>query len=215
MYGGGGDMNKITKKRFNIKRKDQFNKKLAFQIIFSILLVAAVIVTKQLNNDFSKHFLNAADVKMSESIKTDEAKLSIKEFFAGIKGKILPEKKSEYVAPVSGKIYQGYGLIKTGESSYYNHGLDIISNTQSIRSVSDGKVAKVGSNEKLLNYIIVENDGKLFVYGKIAEAFVDEGDKISGGDIIGTLNTENMLLHIEVWENGESMNPSKLFDMNE
>jgi len=34
---GVGEMNKITRKNISIKRKDQFNKKLAFQVIFSIV----------------------------------------------------------------------------------------------------------------------------------------------------------------------------------
>jgi len=61
----------------------------------------------------------------------------------------------------------------------------------------------------------VEEDGKTIIYGKIKEALVSEGDKVSKGEIIGALNEENMLLHIEIWEDGESLNPAKLFDMNE
>lgn len=210
-------MNKITKKRINIRRKDQFNRKLALQVIFSIVLVAAVIVTKQLDSDLSRRFLDTADEKMSESIEPKEAGNSIRGFMSGVKNKIfsLSGNKAEYAAPVNGKIYQDYGLNKSGDTSFYNHGLDIMSNTQSVKSISDGKVTQVGSNEKLSNYVVVERDGKTIIYGKINEAFVGEGDKISKGDIIGALNEENMLLHIEVWEDGESVNPSKLFDMNE
>lgn len=214
---GVGEMNKITRKKINIKRKDQFNKKLAFQVIFSIVLVAAVIITKQLDSDLSKRFLSAADEKVSESIEPKEVGSSILDFMTGIKNKIpfLSKDESEFAAPVNGRIYMKYGLNKTGESSYYNHGLDIISNTQSVRSISDGKVTQVGNNEKLSNYVVIEEDGKTIIYGKIIEAFVDEGDKVSKGDIIGVLNEDNMLLHIEVWENGESINPTKLFNMIE
>ncbi|HAQ41227.1 MAG TPA: hypothetical protein DCM73_10610 [Clostridiales bacterium] len=214
---GVGEMNKITKKRINIRRKDQLNRKLALQVIFSIVLVAAVIVTKQLDSDLSRRFLNTADEKMSESIEPKEAGNSIRGFMSGVKDKVLSlsGNKAEYAAPVNGKIYQDYGLNKSGDTSFYNHGLDIKSNTQSVRSISDGKVTQVGNNEKLSNYVVVEKDGKTIIYGKINEALVGEGDKISKGDIIGALNEENMLLHIEVWEDGESVNPSKLFDMNE
>lgn len=209
-------MNKI-RKRINLKRKDQFNKKLAFQVIFSIVLVATVIITKQLDNDLSKQLLNAADETSTESIEPAKVSNSVMQFFTDVKNKIpfLAEKSSEYAAPVNGRVFQAYGLNKSGESSYYNHGLDIVSDTQSVRSISDGKVIKLGSNDKLLNYIVIENDGKNIIYGKINESFVKEGDKISKGDIIGALNEENMLLHIEVWEDGESVNPSKLFNMNE
>ena len=212
-----GEMNKITRKRINIKRKDQFNKKLALQIIFSIVLVAAVIVTKQLDSDLSRHFLNTADEKVNESIEPKEVGNSIINFMTGVKNKIpfLSKDTSEYAAPVNGRIYQNYGLSKSGETSYYNHGLDIVSNTQSIKSISNGKVTQLGNNEKLSNYVVIEEDGKTIIYGKMKEAFVSEGDKVSKGEIIGALDEENMLLHIEVWEDGESLNPTKLFNMNE
>jgi len=93
--------------------------------------------------------------------------------------------------------------------------MDIVSNTQSLKSISDGKVTQVGNNEKLSNYVVIEEDEKTIIYGKIKEIFVGEGDKVSKGEIIGALNEENMLLHIEVWEGGESLNPAKLFNMNE
>lgn len=210
-------MNKISRKKISIKRKEQFNKKLAFQVIFSIVLVAAVIITKQLDTDLSKQFLNATDEKVSESIKPKEVGSSIIEFMTGIKNKIpfISKGESEFAAPVSGRIHMKYGLNKTGESSYYNHGLDIISNTQSVRSISDGKVTQLGNNEKLSNYLVIEENNKTIIYGKIIEAFVEEGDKVSKGEIIGALNEDNMLLHIEVWENGESINPTKLFNLND
>ena len=127
----------------------------------------------------------------------------------------LSRSKSEFAAPVSGRIQVSYGLNKGGDSSYYNHGLDIISNTQSVRAISDGEIVKVGNNEKLSNYVVVKQGNKTMIYVKIMESFVNEGDKVSQGEIIGALNEESMLLHIEVWENGESINPTKLFNMNE
>ena len=210
-------MNKITRKKINLKRKEQFNRKLAVQVIFSIVLVAAVIVTKQLDSDKSRQLLNTADEKMSESVKPDEVGNLIHNFGIGIKNKMPFRSKdtSEFAAPVSGKVYLNYGLAKSGETTYYNHGMDIVSNTQSLKSISDGKVTQVGNNEKLSNYVVIEEDKKTIIYGKIKEIFVGEGDKVSKGEIIGALNEENMLLHIEVWEGGESLNPAKLFNMNE
>ena len=187
---GVGEMNKITKKRISIRRKDDLNKKLALQVVFSIVLVAAVIATKQFDSDLSRQLLNTADEKVSESIEPKKVGNSIFDFITGIKNKIpfMADDTSVYAAPVNGRIYQKYGLNKTEESSYYNHGLDIMSNTQSVRSISGGKVTQVGKNEKLSNYVVIEEDGKTIIYGKIQETFVDEGDKVSKVDIICALN---------------------------
>ncbi len=213
---GVGEMNRITRKRINIRRKDNVNRKLALQVLFSIILVAAVIFTKQVDTDISKQFLNATNEIITESIKPKEIGNSIKEFMVGVKNKIpfTAKDNSEYVAPVSGKIYQNYGMVKGENSSFYNHGLDIVSNTQSIRSISGGKVTQLGTNDKLSNYVVIEDGDRLIIYGKIHQSFVKEGDKVSIGEIIGALNEENMNLHIEVWEDGESINPAKLFKIN-
>jgi len=210
-------MNKITKKRISIKRKEYFNKKLALQVIFSIVLVAAVIITKNIDSDVSRQFINAADKKISESLKLSEIGNAITEFASGVKDKLpfISKKTAEFAAPVNGSIYQEYGLVKTKDNSFYNHGLDIISNTQSVKSISNGKVVQVGKNEKLSDYVVIESDEKTIIYGKIKECLVDEGDNVDAGDIIAALSEENKLLHIEVWEDGESVNPSKLFEMNE
>ena len=211
---GGGEMNKLTKKRINIKRKETFNKKLALQVIFSIVLVAAVIVTKNINSDLSKRFIEAADDKMSASIELLEVKDTIAQGFTAAINK-LPFVGKEETTPVMGTLYRKYGLNKTDDVSYYNHGIDIKTETQSVKAITEGKVMSIGNNEKLTGYIVIQDDDRTFIYGKINETFVKEGDNISKGDVIGALNEENMILHIEVWEDGASINPSSLFDLTE
>ncbi len=207
-------MNKITKKRLNIKRKEQVNKKLALQIIFSIVLVAAVIVTKNINSDLSEKFIEAADEKMSASIELLKVRDTIKDGFSAAINK-LPLVGKEDAKPVMGTLYRKYGLNKDEDASYYNHGVDIKADSQSVKALTKGRVISLGNNEKLSGYIIIQNDDKTFIYGKINETFVKEGDDIAKGDVIGALNEENMILHIEVWEDGASINPSSLFDLTD
>jgi murein DD-endopeptidase MepM/ murein hydrolase activator NlpD len=123
--------------------------------------------------------------------------------------------KKESASPVIGTLYRKYGLNKTDDVSYYNHGIDIKTETQSVKAITEGKVMSIGNNEKLTGYIVIQDDDRTFIYGKINETFVKEGDNISKGDVIGALNEENMILHIEVWEDGASINPSSLFDLTE
>lgn len=210
-------MNKITKKKFGLKRKEFFNKKLAIQIVVSIILVAAVIVTKQIDSNYSKEIISATEEKVSENIDSVSLKESAKNVFTAIKNKIpfISKKESEFAAPVNGKIHTKYGLASNGTASYYNHGMDIISNTRTVKSISDGTVKTVGSNEKLNNYVVVQDGEKQIIYGKINEVLVKEGDKIPQGTIIGALNDEDKILHLEVWENGESINPAKLFEIKD
>lgn len=213
MYGRGGEMNKLTKKRINIKRKEQFNKKLALQVIFSIVLVAAVIVTKNIHSDLSEKFMDAADEKMSASIELLQVRDTITDGFTAVINKLPFVGRKESATPVIGTLYRKYGLNKDEDASYYNHGIDIKSDIQSVKSITEGRVVSLGNNEKLSGYIVIQNDERTFIYGKINETFVKEGDSVSKGDVIGALDEENMILHIEVWEDGASINPSTLFDL--
>jgi murein DD-endopeptidase MepM/ murein hydrolase activator NlpD len=209
-------MNKITRKRINIKRKENINKKLALQVIFSIILVAAVIVTKNMDSETSRKFIDAADQKINQSLNLKEVKTTIGEAALGIKSKLpfINGKSLDFAAPVSGKIYRDYGINKGEDANYYNHGLDIISNTQSVKAISGGTVVQLGNNEKLSDYVVVESGKKTIIYGQIKESFVAEGEHVAAGDIIAALNEENMMLHLEVWEDGESVNPAKLFEID-
>jgi len=210
-------MNKITKKRIGLKRKENLNKKLALQVVFSIVLVAAVIVTKQFDNEFSANVISVTQEKITQSIEPNKVKENFQSFIGKAIEKIpfISKKSSEeFSAPVNGTIKSDYGLAKNDTGSYYNHGVDILSNTQTVKSISKGTVSTVGSNEKLSNYVVVEDEGKTIIYGKIKETLVKKGDKILKGDIIGALSEEDSMLHLEVWEEGESINPAKLFEMS-
>jgi murein DD-endopeptidase MepM/ murein hydrolase activator NlpD len=210
-------MNKLTKRKIGIKRKEMFNKKLAIQVGFSIILVALVILTKQMDSSFSKQFISVTEEKLSENIDPSTITGAFKNVVIGVRDKIpfLSKKDNEYTAPVDGKIYKEYGLSEEDNTSYYNHGVDIISNTQAVKSISEGTVVLVGNNEKLSNYVVVQERDKKIIYGKINETLVSKGDQISKGDIIGALSEDGKILHLEVWENGESLNPSKLFEISD
>jgi septal ring factor EnvC (AmiA/AmiB activator) len=210
-------MNKTNKKKFGLKRKDSFNKKLALQVVFSIALVAAVIVTKQVNNEFSNDFIDVTEQKMTENMDIGKVKENFQNLIGNAVEKlpfVANKDDSDFAAPVNGTIKQAYGISQSEDTSIYNHGIEILSNTETVKSISNGVVSTVGNNDKLLNYVVVEEDNKTIIYGKISKILVEEGTAISKGDIIGALSENEMMLHLEVWEDGGSINPTKLFDMN-
>jgi murein DD-endopeptidase MepM/ murein hydrolase activator NlpD len=208
-------MNKFTKKKIGIKRKEIFNKKLAIQVGFSIILVAVVILTKQLDSNFSNQFINVTEEKLSEHLDPSKITEVFKNIATGVKDKIPFLKSNGYSAPVNGEIYVEYGMNEVDNTSYYNHGVDILSNTQAVKSISKGTVILVGNNEKLSNYVVVQEDDKKIIYGRINETLVSKGDNIVKGELIGALSEDNKILHLEIWENGESLNPSTLFELKD
>ena len=209
-------LNKIFKKRIGIKRKDNLNKALLIQVIFSIILVVAVIVTKHFGNNQTDLYLNVVKEKLGTTFNIKQTASGISSIFSNLSQKLGLDflSASDYAAPVSGKILNEYGGNATSEDSY-NHGIDIISNMEAVKSISYGEVVAIGKNSKLSNYIVVESGSKTIIYARFEEVFVSKGDELKLGEIIGKLNNENKLLHIEIWENGNSIDPSKLFKISE
>lgn len=203
-------MNKIFKKRIGIRRKENINRALLMQIIFSIILVVAVIVTKHFGNNQTGEYLSIVKEKLGTTFDIKQTAKGISSIFSNFSEKIgLNFGASDFAAPVSGKILKKYGEDDT------NNGIDIISNIEAVKSISYGEVLAVGKNNKLSNYIVVESGGKTIIYAMLEETFVSKGDELKLGEIIGKLNYENKLLHIEIWEDGTSIDPSKLFRISE
>jgi len=209
-------LNKIFKKRIGIKRKENLNKALLIQVIFSIILVVAVIVTKHFGNSQTDSYLNMVKEKLGTTFNIKQTASGISSIFSNFSKKLGLDflSASDYAAPVSGKILNEYGESATAEDSY-NHGIDIVSNMEAVKSISYGEVVSVGKNSKLSNYIVVESGSKTIIYARFEEVFVSKGDEIKLGEIIGKLNNENKLLHLEIWENGNSIDPSRLFKISE
>lgn len=209
-------MNKILKKRVNIKRKETINKRLLIQVIFSIILVISVILTKQFGNNYTGKFLDSAQEKLNENFDFKHMYINIRLAFQKLGDSLsFGLFGDDYAAPVSGKIFKRYDAVESNDSAKYQHGIDIISNIESVKSISKGKVILVGNNEKLSNYLVVESGNKKIVYAKFNEVFVAKGDVIELGEIIGKLQSDDKILHIEVWENGKSIDPTKLFKLYE
>lgn len=207
----------MNNKKNNRRKKDTVNKKLIIQVMISIVLVIAIIFTKQFDNNIANKIVNITEEKISENIDISPATDFISRLINKSSDRLsmMLHKETEFAAPVNGTIQKRYGITDTDTNPYYNHGIDIISNTETVRSIAEGKVIIVSNNLKLSNYIVVEEDNKRIIYGKINQIFIEKGDDLKKGDIIGTLDIENPILHIEVWEDGESINPEKIFNIDE
>jgi murein DD-endopeptidase MepM/ murein hydrolase activator NlpD len=203
-------LNKIFKKRIGIKRKENIDRALLIQIIFSIILVVAVIVTKRFGNNQTGEYLSKVKEKLGTTFNIKQTAKGISSIISNFSEKLgLDFGASDFAAPVSGRLTSNYGEDDT------NNGIDIVSNIEAVKSISYGEVLAVGKNNKLSNYIVIESGSKTIIYAMLEEIFVSKGDEIKLGEIIGKLNNENKLLHIEIWEDGTSIDPSKLFRISE
>lgn len=203
-------LNNIFKKRIGIKRKENINRSLLLQLIFSIILVIAVIATKHFGNNQTDEYLSIVKGKLGTTFNIKQTAKGINSIISNYSAKLgLNFGASDYAAPVSGIILNKYGDEDT------NNGIDIVANIEAVKSISNGEVLAVGKNNKLSAYVVVESGSKTFIYTMLEEVFVSKGDELKLGEIIGKLNFDNKLLHIEIWEGGTSIDPSKLFKISE
>lgn len=209
-------MNRIINKKINIKRKDNINKKLLLQVIFSIVIVVTVIITKQFGNKYMEKYFNIAKEKISETIDYKNVFTNIKANLTNI-GDNLTAKilNREYSSPVNGTVIKAYGLDKSADSNTYNHGIDIISSTLSVKSISNGEVTSVGENNKMKGYVIIKKDDITIIYSMLDEVFLSKGDEVNMGELVGKLNEKSKILHLEIWQSGQSINPNTLFKLQE
>lgn len=207
-------MNRINRRKF--KRKETINTKLAIQIVISIILVVVVIIMKKVDNSYTDKLLKQVDLKISSTINYKNIVPKSKEIFYDVAGKLsngMIYDKDEAVPVLSGKVVKSFVLNKEESDENYN-GMDIISKTESIKSISDGIIYSVGNSKKYSNFVVQKNQNTIIIYAKLAEVFVKKGDTIKKGSLIGRLEDKNKIFHIEVWKDGKSINPTNLFKLD-
>lgn len=110
--------------------------------------------------------------------------------------------------PVEGTLTQGF----SPENQHY--GIDIAAREQSeIKSIADGTVINAGWTINYGYVIYVQHgNGYMSVYKHGARLFVQEGDIVLKGDLLGTVGDKGALsfgshLHLEIWKNGVAQDP--------
>lgn len=125
------------------------------------------------------------------------------------------------------KVGKGYYDYKSEESKqeeslvvhdnvyYQNTGIDYISDkTFDVISISNGTVTRVKEDDSLGKTIEIKHDnGLISTYQSLSEVSVKKDDIISAGQVIGKSGINEIdkdlgnHLHIEIYENGISVNP--------
>lgn len=116
--------------------------------------------------------------------------------------------------PVNGVVTQGFS------PSVGHYGVDVSAQTGSeFRAIADGSVLYTGWTVNFGYVVFVQhNDGFVSVYKHAASLYVEQGDFILKGTVLGTVGDRGVLssgshLHFEIWADGIPQNP--LFYLND
>jgi murein DD-endopeptidase MepM/ murein hydrolase activator NlpD len=102
----------------------------------------------------------------------------------------------------------------TGEPSRHR-GVDIAApEGTTVRSASSGRIAFVGYNDVLGNFIQVRAPlGFTYIYGHLSAVWVQQGERVVQGSSLGAVGSTGKAtgphLHFEVWKDGAPQNPAR------
>lgn len=112
-----------------------------------------------------------------------------------------------------GKILKSYGENRNVRLNTVtvNYGIDIQTSPQTtVRAVAEGIISKIDWIPGYGSVMIISHKGGFrTVYGHLAQINVNEGDKVSRGEVIATVGEtlEGHILHFEIWNERNSQNP--------
>lgn len=140
--------------------------------------------------------------------ETPEAKALSSNFEAN-RGKLPWPVSKGYISDTFGK--KAHAYLKGIQTN--NNGVDISTSPNAkVKALFNGEVANVVFNPSFQAAIIVKHGKYFTVYSNIKEASVKTGDKVTTGQVIGTVYTnqkENKTkVHLEIWNGNRKMNPS-------
>ena len=111
---------------------------------------------------------------------------------------------------------QEESIIKHDDTYIQNSGIDFINDKEfEVVAVMDGTVTSIKDDSTIGKTVeIKHNDGYISIYQSLGEISVKKGDIVSQGQLIGKSGTNELdkdlgnHLHFEVYNNGQSINPS-------
>lgn len=125
------------------------------------------------------------------------------------------ESGAELPMPVSGCVVREYGWVvdRLDNLERFHPGIDIAAPENSpVRAVMPGVVQMVGKDGAYGPYVLLDHGRQVFtLYANLGELLVQEGDRVTVGQVLGAVGTEGDLgepgLHFELREQGKLIDP--------
>lgn len=115
--------------------------------------------------------------------------------------------------PVSGKVIRPFGTVEHEDLpgiKTQNNGIDIKSSQSTyVKNAYAGEVVGVRYVNGNRNIIIIRHSDYYTVYANLELVKVSAGQKVIKGQILGSLRSNDRVLHFEVWHGKDKLNPAR------
>ena len=120
------------------------------------------------------------------------------------------------------RVSSPFGWRTFGGKREYHKGIDLVGTDKTVRAVVGGVVGQsiiitdpASRTSEWGNYVRIDGeDGRMYYYCHLSQRLVSRGDKVSVGDALGvegsTGKSTGSHLHLEVRENGKSIDPTTI-----
>lgn len=198
---------------FSLKRNGEMNTidKLLVQIFVSLVIIALLLLMKNINNQFSNTVLSGVKSAMEWEVDFTKGYEQIRSVFSGA---LVKEEVVVFIMPIDGEITSGFGerVHPVFKTITMHSGIDIAADYGAlIKASCSGRVEEVGEDSSYGKYIRIINGQYTTLYAHCSAIEVVKGQKINQGDIIGQVGDSGIVsaphLHFEIWENGTPINP--------
>ena len=134
-----------------------------------------------------------------------------------LRGYNFTDRKGKLIWPVSGKVVSKFGLVvdKITKTKINNRGIEILTtHGEPVRSIGKGQVAMTDFIRGYGNFVIIYHPKDYYsIYGHLADIFVNGGDILDEGTIIGSAGSTGLLddsearLKLEIRKGSRPENP--------
>ncbi len=231
-YYGKPVPNKFRRKNYSYKGRSHHKsssekriiKKFLGQLIISIIIISLIILLKSINTSVTEQV--SSTIRNIIYTKYDYGKglNNIMDYGIDLKDKTLEnipvfnsdETSKGFARPIDGLIVSDYGekYNPVTEKVSFQKGIYIKAiDMNTVKAIEDGVVEIVGEGDKG-NLIKIQHSEQIFsIYNNLDDVYVKSGQRILKGERIGKIeDIENKLLLLEIWVDGEPVNPENYID---
>lgn len=166
--------------------------------------------------DYKSHF-DLIKKQVEEQLK------SYNEVISYIKLQKKLYKYTPLIWPCEGRVVSpfGYRIHPIYKVEHFHTGIDIANDYGTpIRATADGIVKFAGWQQGYGKVVVIQHEfGYITIYGHLSSIKVKQGQKVSRGEIIGSMGdtgtTTGSHLHYEVWQGNKLCNPIKFVNPEE
>ncbi|GAB6282541.1 MAG: M23 family metallopeptidase [Ignavibacterium sp.] len=192
-------------------KKELDSKRQAEQEIKNLI---ARLIEEQKRKEEERRKLITSKGKNSSKNFTEDENIIPEINYSNVKNIAFANLKGRMIWPIpKGSIYKKFGqnINSSLNTVTLNYGIDIKAQKDfNVHSVADGIVSAIEWLPGFGNIVIITHSSKYrTVYGHLGIINVSENESVKAGQILGILNEslEGNILHFEIWDERESLNP--------